>query len=332
MTGFARLLVSAATAALLAAPAFAADVTLRIHTLVQSPHPYNDIADYMKEQLEAQSDGRIEVRVFNAGQLGQDPAVMSEMSLGTIDLMVSTTSNAVQQVPEYAIFTMPYIFDSMDKMKAVLAPDQPIFEHFEQVYEERGLGLKLLALGASGTRNVATDGVAVNGPGDLKGLKMRTPPTPMDAAVWSALEMLPVTVSWGELYAAMQTGVAQAMESSLPGYDGSKLYEVAPNLALTGHTIQVNHTSMSQVSWDRLPEDLRKLVWDVAQDANHHGIDMAKKYDSELVDGLVSEHDVAVTRPDKQAFIAILEPVQEQLAQDLDLVEEYQIIKSAASD
>ncbi|MFV0332457.1 MAG: TRAP transporter substrate-binding protein [Tropicimonas sp.] len=332
MTGFTRLFVSAATAALLAVPALAADFTLRVHTLVQSPHPYNDIADYIKEKLEAGSDGRIAVRIFTAGQLGQDPAVISEMALGTIDLMISTTSNGVQQIPEYAIFTMPYIFPGMDEMRADLAPDSPIFKHFEQVYQDRGLGMKLLALGASGTRNVATDGVVVNGPGDLKGLKMRTPPTPMDAEVWAALGMLPVTVAWGELYAAMQTGVAQAMESSLPGYDGSKLYEVAPNLALTAHTIQVNHTSMSQASWNKLPEDLQQLVWDVAQEANQHGIDMALKYDSELVESLIAEHNVSVTRPDKQEFIAILGPVQEKLAQDLDLVEEYQIIQAAVAD
>lgn len=329
MGRIANLIVTASVAALLAIPAGAADFTLRIHTLVQSPHPYNDMAEYMKEKLEERSDNRIAVGIFNAGQLGQDPAVISEMGLGTIDLMISTTSNAVRQIPEYAVFTVPYLFTDMDQMRTDLAPDTPIFAHFEDVYARRGLGMKLLALGASGARSVSTAKVEVNGPEDLKGLKMRTPPTPMDAKVWGSLGMLPVTVDWGELYAAMQTGVAQALESSLPGYEGSKLYEVAPNLALTEHTLQVNHTSISDVTWNKLPEDLQELVREVALEANDHGIDMAIKYDAELVDSLIADHGVKVTRPDKEQFVEILRPVQGELARELGLEEEYRLITGA---
>ena len=311
---------------LAASASFAADFNMRIHTLVQSPHPYNDMAAYMKENLEARSDGRIAIDIFDSGQLGQDPAVISEVGLGTIDLMISTTSNAAQQVPEYSIFTMPYLFTDMDNLLERVGPGTPLHAHFETVYEERGIGMKLLALGGSGARSMSTKSVAVEGPDDLKGLRMRTPPSPMDSETWSAFGMLPVTVAWGELYAAMQTGIADALESSLPGYTGSKLYEVAPNLALTEHVIQVNHTSISQVTWDKLPEDLQQLVQEVATEANRHGLEKAKEYDANLVETLQSEHGVTVTRPDKEALMAVAEPIQAKLAADLDLVEEYELV------
>ncbi|WP_366653636.1 TRAP transporter substrate-binding protein [Fodinicurvata sp. EGI_FJ10296] len=324
-----RIILAATAAsaiALAGSAAQSADFTLRIHTLVQSPHPYNDMAVFMEERLEAESDGRIDVRVFDSGQLGQDPAVIGEMGLGSVDLMISTTSNAAEQIPEFAIFTMPYLFSSMDDVLETVGPGTEIHEHFQQVYDERGVGMRLLALGASGTRNLSTAEVPVESIEDLQGLQMRTPPSPMDSETWSALGMLPVSVDWGELYAAMQTGVAEAMESSLPGYTGSKLYEVAPNLALTAHTIQVNHTSMSTATWESLPEDLQELVQEVAIAANEHGVEMAKQYDDELVETLQEEHGVNVTRPDTQAFRDALAPIQQQLAEDLDLVEEYELV------
>lgn len=324
-----RMLAAVAAAITLgvsAPSANAADFNLRIHTLVQSPHPYNDMAAFMKEELETRSDGRIEVRIFDSGQLGQDPAVISEVGLGTIDLMISTTSNAAQQIPEYSIFTMPYLFPGLDGLLEKIGPGTDVHAHFEKVYEERAVGMKLLALGGSGTRNLSTAAKTVNGPEDLKGLKMRTPPSPMDSETWAAFGMLPVTVAWGELYAAIQTGVAEALESSLPGYNGSKLYEVAPNLALTEHTIQVNHTSISKVTWDKLPEDLQRLVREVAEAANRHGLEKAKGYDSALVETLQNEHGVKVTRPDKQAFMEVVEPIQTKLADDLDLVAEYELL------
>ncbi|RYH11359.1 TRAP transporter substrate-binding protein [Tropicimonas sp. IMCC6043] len=305
----------------------AADYTLRLHTLVKSPHPYNDMAQAIKAEIEEKSGGQIAVEIFDSGQLGQDPAVIGEMGFGTIDLMISTTSNAAQQIPEYSIFTMPYLFGSMDEVLETVGPGSAVQAHFEQVYADRAVGMKLLALGASGTRNMATASVAVSGPADLAGLKMRTPPSPMDAKTWAAFDMHPVTVAWGELYAAMQTGVADAMESSLPGYTGSKLYEVAPNLALTEHTIQINHTSMSQRSWDKLPEDLQKIVKEAAVSANAFGVEKAKEYDAGLVDTLQSEHGVSVTRPDKAPFIEVLAPIQVELAKELDLTEEYELLK-----
>ncbi|WP_163272164.1 TRAP transporter substrate-binding protein [Chelativorans alearense] len=306
----------------------AADFNIRIHTLVKSPHPYNDMAAFLKEDIEAKSGDRIAVRIFDSGQLGQDPAVISEVGLGTIDMMISTTSNAVQQVPEYAIFTMPYLFSGMDDALAKVGPGTPVEAHFQKVYEDRGLNMRLLALGASGTRNLSTAATMVNGPADLKGLKMRTPPSPMDSETWAALSMLPVTVAWGELYAAMQTGVAEAMESSLPGYTGSKLYEVAPNLALTGHTIQINHISISDRTWGKLPEELQKVVQDAAIAANELGVETATQYDSELVETLQAEHGVKVTRPDTAAFVEILTPIQADLAAELDLGEEYALLKA----
>ncbi|MBP0616137.1 TRAP transporter substrate-binding protein [Jiella mangrovi] len=323
---FRHVLATAIALAISATTVSAAEFNLRLHTLVKSPHPYNDMAAYMKKTLEEKSDGRIAVQIFDSGQLGQDPAVISELAFGTIDMMISTTSNAAEQVPEYGIFTMPYLFSGMDGILDKIGPGTKVQEHFEKIYEDRGLGMRLLALGASGTRNLATTDKPVNTLADLKGMRMRTPPSPMDSETWSALGMLPVTIAWGELYAALQTGVVSAMESSLPGYSGAKLYEVAPYLALTQHTLQINHISISDVTWNKLPEDLQKLVQQTAIEANTLGVQKAIQYDSELVKSLQADHGVKVTHPDTAAFRAKLEPIQAQLAKKVGLSQEYELL------
>lgn len=327
------LLVRAAPVALLtffAAGAGAADHTLRLHTLVTSPHPYNDMAQHMEEALETRSDGRIDVRIFDGATLGNDPAVIGEITLGTIDLMISTAGNISKQVPEYNIFSLPYLFSDYDAMMAQVGPGSAVEAYFRDVYEERQMGAVLLALGGSGSRNLSTAEVPVTALADIQGLKMRTPPTPMISRTWEALGTLPVTVAWAELYAAMQTGVAEALESSIPGYMGSKLYEVAPNLALTGHTIQVNHITMSARSWNALPEDLQALVQEVAIEANTLGLEKAKEYEAAFVETLEAEHGVTVTRPDVAEFQAKLAPVQEDLAEEFGLSEALALLRGAS--
>lgn len=310
-------------------PASAADFTLRLHTLVKSPHPYNDMADFMKSALETESGGRIAVKIFPGASLGKDPAVIGEMGLGTIDLMISTTNNAVAQIPEYQVFSMPYLYPDLSALMRSVAPGTPVFAFYEKVYADRGLGIKLLALGASGTRNLSNARGPVNKLADIKGFKMRTPPSPMISKTWAALGTLPVTISWSELYAGMQTGVADALESSIPGYMGSRLYEVAPYLALTAHTIQVNHISMSQRSWQKLPPDLQDLVRATAAQAVLIGSEKAMDYEAAFVKTLQAHYGVTVTRPDTKEFRLALGPVQTELAEAMRLTDILGLIQSS---
>ena len=307
----------------------AADFKMRLHTLVKSPHPYNDMAEFMKSELEGKSGGRISVKIFPGASLGKDPAVIGEMGLGTIDLMISSCNNAVKQVREYQVFSMPYLFKNFDSLMKTVAPGTPVFKYFEKAYADHKLGIKLLALGGSGTRNLSNVVKPVNTLADIKGFKMRTPPSPMISETWKALGTLPVTIAWSELYAGIQTGVAEALESSIPGYKGSKLYEVAPYLALTAHTIQVNHVSISERTWNKLPADLQKLMQETAVAASDVGIAKAKEYESAFVDSLQKENGVTVTRPDTAEFIAVLKPVQKKLAKDMDLTEVLDLIQAA---
>ncbi|MCZ7565066.1 MAG: TRAP transporter substrate-binding protein [Burkholderiales bacterium] len=243
--------------------------------------------------------------------------------------MVSSTNNAEKQVPEYQVFSLPYLFADYEALMKAVKPGSPTFKYFEKVYADRKLNMKLLALGGSGTRSMSNSKRPVNALADIKGMKMRTPPSPMISKTWQALGTLPVTIAWAELYAGVQTGVADALESSIPGYMGSKLYEVAPHLALTEHTIQVNHVSISMRAWNKLSPGLQKIVQDAAVGASDLGIAKAKEYEASFVDRLEKKHGVKVTRPDKSEFIKVLEPVQDELAKELKITEVMALIRAA---
>ena len=55
-------------------------------------------------------------------------------------------------------------------------------------------------------------------------------------------------------------------------------------------------------------------------------MEKAKGYDAALVESLVSEHGVTLTRPDKSAFMEVVAPLQVQLADELDLTAEYELL------
>jgi len=320
MTHYPKTIAAACIASLgLTVSAFAQETTLRLHTLVQDPHPYNDMAAFMAEEIAERTDGEIEIQLFNAAQLGDDPSVIGEMGLGTIDLMISSTNNATRQVPEYQIFSIPYMFGGLDDLMARVGPGTPAEAYFRDVYADRGLDMQLLALGGSGTRNMSNRIGPVESLADIEGMQMRTPPSPMISETWAELGTLPVSVAWGELYGAIQTGVADGLESSIAGYSGSRLYEVAPYLAMTGHTIQVNHISMSDRAWNRLSDEQKAMFLEVAAEASAYGIEQARMYETDLVDTLQSENGVTVTYPDITEFQDRLTDLQASLVTDMEL-------------
>ena len=308
-------------ASVLAMTTVQAETTLRLHTLVKSPHPYNDMADFMAEEVSKRSDGEISIKIFDAAQLGKDDAVIGEMGLGTIDLMISSTNNAAKKVPEFQIFSIPYLFGGFEDLMDKVGPGTAAEAYYQGKYADYSLNMQLLALGGSGTRNLSNSVKPVNELADIAGFKMRTPPSPMISKTWAELGTLPATVAWGELYAAVQTGVVNSLESSIPGYAGSKLYEVAPYLSLTAHSIQVNHISMSDRSWDKLTDAQKEMFVAVAQEASQLGIERAKHYEQELVGKLEAENGVTVTRPDTGEFQAAVADLKDTLVDELNLQE-----------
>lgn len=193
-----------------------AQTTMRLHTLVQSPHPYNDMAEFMAAEIAERTDGAITIEIFPAASLGNDPAVIGEMALGTIDLIVSSTNNAEGSIPELAAFSLPYLFTGIDDFMDQAGPGTELEAHFQERFAASGAGVHLLALNASGTRNFSTARGPVEALADISGTRMRVPPSPLMVKTWEALGTVPVTVAWAELYAAVQTGVAESFESSTP--------------------------------------------------------------------------------------------------------------------
>lgn len=314
-TGICSILASVVVATAVQAQ----DINMRLHTLVKSPHPYNDMAAFMVDEVSSRSNGAINIKIFDAAQLGKDDTVIGEMGLGTIDLMISSTNNAAKKIPEFQLFSMPYLFSGFEDLMAKVGPGSAAEAYYKTKFSDYNLNMQLLALGGSGTRNLSNSKGPVLALKDIAGFKMRTPPSPMISKTWAELGTLPSSVAWGELYAAVQTGVVDAFESSIPGYTGAKLFEVAPFLSLTAHTIQVNHISMSDRAWGKLSDEQKAMFVAVAQEATLLGIEKAKQYEVDLVKKLETEHNVTVSRPDTSEFQAALSNLKAVLVEEQGL-------------
>jgi tripartite ATP-independent transporter DctP family solute receptor len=87
----------------------------------------------------------------------------------------------------------------------------------------------------SGYRNITTSTRPINSVEDLKGMKMRVPPSPVWVSLFTALGASPTSITINELYSALQTKIVDGQENPLTVIDAGKYYEVQKYCSITEH-------------------------------------------------------------------------------------------------
>ncbi len=233
----------------------AADVHVRTYPTVQA---LLIMAEYVKER----SGGRLEIQVFEGGQLGDERSTIELCRAGAIDIVRTATGPVEAFYPFIGVFSLPYIFRSELHMWSVL--QGPIGRYLLDDMTKAGfVGLAYLDAGA---RHFYTSTKPVTKPEDLVGLKIRVRQTEVEIAMVEILGAIPVAMAFGEVYTALQTGVIDGAENNIPSYGpfGVRHYEVAKYLTLDGHLRNPEVIIISKLTWDRLPPEDRVLLREAA--------------------------------------------------------------------
>lgn len=323
-----RYAMSALAGAMLAVLSGGADAqTLRLSTQGNAPHPWLDAAEVLKAEVEQATEGRIKIDIHPGGVLGNDATALDEMRMGTIDLLIGGTQEATPFFPQFQLFSISYLFPDEATFRTALDPQGPVTEYYRQVYRDADNGLTLLALTGGGIRNLSNNVKPVATLEDLRGMKLRVPGSRMDAEMWETSGAQPISLPFTELYTALQTGVANAFESSISAYVGAKLFEVAPYLSKTQHQFMVSHITMSRFAFDRLSAEDQEIFLKAAAKASVTGIDRGVEYDASLLQPLVASGKVTVTEVDKTPFIEIIRPLHDEVAAEIGASDVLQMIR-----
>lgn len=298
--------------------------TLRLATTPSAPHPWIDAAERFKEEVEATTSYTVEI--FTGGQLGNDPTVVDEMRIGTVDFMIGGVQNVASFVRDFEFFQLNYLWGDFDTFKAATEPDSAVFQHMAAAVEDADVGMKLVALMGGGIRNLSSNHAPVTSPADLQGVRMRVTGSRLDADTWGALGAITTSVPWTEVYTALQTGVVSAFESTISGMYGARHYEVARYHAQTEHQFMMSQMSMATATWNRMTAEDQEAILRAATLAGRHGTEVGARNDIELLEAL-KERGVEVIEVDKTPFIEATAHLHDENAERLGLTELLQTVR-----
>lgn len=176
-----------------------------------------------KETVEEELGDRYEVQIFPNEILGATQRAVELTQTGAIDFVVAGTANLETFADVYEIFSMPYLFDSVESYFAVMEDS----ETMEQIYTSTdAAGFRVLTWYNAGTRNFYAK-KPIRTPEDLRGMKIRVQQSPASVKMMQAFGAAASPMSFGEVYTAIQQGVIDGAENNELALTNNKHGEVA---------------------------------------------------------------------------------------------------------
>lgn len=185
------------------------------------------------KQIEEKTKGRIKFEVFPSNQLGNDDHMLSGVRSGAIEMMAINDSILSGLVPAAAIDAVGFAFK--DSNTAWRALDGKVGEIVYGEILKHGLR-PMRRVWNEGFREITSSTKPINTPADLKGFKIRVPPSPILVSLFDHLNAAPAAINVAALYSALQTKVVDGQENPLGVIESHKMYEVQKYCSLTNHS------------------------------------------------------------------------------------------------
>ena len=291
-------------------------------------HPYNTFATVFAKLVNERTNGEVKIDVFPGGQLGTEPGMTDSLRIGTLDFQITTTGNSSALLPRMGLVGMPFMYENREHVLKV-ANDQKILSYYQDIVKKTDVGIELLTFTVGGPRHVYSTR-PINSLSDLKGVKIRCQPSPIEVKVWTALGAVPTTMPFAEIYTALQTNLINAAENCPTSYFLNKHNEAARYYARTENTWMVHPILASSKTFAKLDDKTKQVINQAAKDAGHAFSEKQLADDEKYLQDSIKAGVIYNDKIDRKPFIDIVKPIQDQLAKDLDTVEGLEMIRAHA--
>jgi len=245
------------------------------------------------------SGGKIDVKIFHSGQLGNQQTQVVGVMRGTLEMTFTDPNSLAQFDRSLGIFGAAYLFRDLAHMEKVMYG--PIGEeYFERL--AKGQGLRPLGSWYLGTRQLNLRDREVHTPEDMKGVKLRMPNSPQWIAMGRALGASPTPLGFNEVYLALKTGVVDGQDNPLPTDKAQKFYEVTKYIILTGHQMGMVWPTINEKTWLAMSSEYRAWILEALDKARNYHDEMVLKSEAELLREFREEYDMVIVEPDVEAF------------------------------
>ncbi len=311
----------AAIALLMNTSIFAAEYNFTFAHVLIDETPNGQAALAFAKEVNEKSNGKIEVTVLPAAQLGGDVEIIEQLQMNMVQIAIPPTATLGNFEPRVQILDLPFLLPSQELMMKVL--DGPAGRKILDTLD--GHGMHAINFWGAGFRHMTNNIRPIKKPEDLKGIKMRTMQSPILLSTYRNFGANPTAMAYTEVYNGLQQSVIEGQENPIANITSKRFYEVQKYMTLTSNAYHGYAAIMNDQAWNSLPDDLKVVM----TNAFNYGRDVAReltnKLESDALENIKKHTQVTeLTAEEMEAFVKASQPVHEEFRETItsDLLDE----------
>lgn len=250
---------ASAIAALPVMSARAAPTRLKIGHGFPLSHLFHTHLTAAAAEIEKKTSGEVKMEVLGAGQLGLDSSMITQTRQGALEFYMGSSAVFSSIAPLSAICMVGFALPAYaDVWKAM---DGELGTLMKTSVAQAGV-TPLDTIWDNGYRQISTSTRPVEKVEDLKGLKLRVPVSPALTTLFKALGSGPVSLNFGEVYAALQTKLVDGQENPLSVFAAANFHEVQKYLSMTNHVWDCGMLVANNAVWKSLSANVKSVIAD----------------------------------------------------------------------
>jgi TRAP-type transport system periplasmic protein len=255
---------------------------------------------------------KAQVKVYADSQLGNDQDLLQKIKLGSVHLSLPSSIMA-SIAGEYAIFDLPFLVQD----RAHLARIQDALFDSALAPAAEAKGYTVLGIWENGVRHITNSVRPIDTPGDLEGLKIRTPRSTWRVKMFEAWGASPTPMAFSEVFVGLQTKVIDGQENPLTNIAAAQFNEVQDYLTLTNHVYSPAFPTAGTVAFGRLDPEVQTVLRETARAVEGWAREQGAADDDRLLAELQAK-GMQVNTANRQAFVDASGSIYEAFAAEVE--------------
>ena len=269
---------------------------LKIATLSPEGSDWMKVLRQSAKEIDNQTSGRIKLKIYSGGVMGDDKAVMRKMRIGQLQGAVLTSGGLVNSYKDIGIYGLPMLFRDQAEVDSVRAQIDPAL--MAGMNEKGFIGFGLAGVGFA----YPMSQIRATSVGEVRKMKIWTPDNDLGAlTAFEAFEISPIPLPYGDVLMGLQTGLINGIAAPPVG-----------TLVLQWHT-QVSYALdlpllyvygsfvLSKKSFEKLSQTDRVIVSDILEEAVRR-VDTSAKLDDLEAKEALARQDIEWLKPSDRDF------------------------------
>ena len=289
-------------------------------------YPTVQAARRFADQVNQETDGRIEIRVYPNAELGDEDSTVRQVSYGGIDFCRCSLSNLPDYSEETLVLQLPYLYEDRDHMWRVLDGEIGV-----QVKDSlQGSGMVALSWFDAGVRNFYTTDEAIHCLEDMQGMKIRVQQAELAEDMVEALGAEAVPIVYEAVKDALQTGEIDGAENNWASYEAMQHDEIARYYTVDEHMRVPELMLVSSATWEQLSAEDQATIQRCADAAGLYERELWTARETSAREKCLREGTVEITlsEREKKRFRDAVSPLYKKYCGDYaELVEKINEIR-----